>query len=221
MRAFGALVRRDCALLIRRGGEAGLTLGFFVIAAAIFPFGVGPDPELLGRIGAAIVWVTALLAATISLGSLFREDFEDGSLEILALSNQSLGLVVAAKCFAHWLGTGLPIVVLTPVMAVLLNIETGTGWVLVGSLAIGTPVLSLIGGIGAALVLGARRGGTLIALIVLPLYVPVLIFGTGAVEAALAGQPVLPHLLISAAILIAGAPLALLATTVALRIAVE
>lgn len=221
MRAFGALVLRDLALATRRSGEAGLTLGFFIVAAAIFPFGVGPDPELLGRIAAGVVWVTALLSATISLDRLFRADLEDGSLEILALSALPLELVVAAKCLAHWLSTGLPIVILAPLMAMLLNLETDVWWVLVASLAIGTPVLSLVGGVGASLVLGAWRGGALIGLIVLPLYVPVLIFGIGAVKAALAGQPILPHILIEAAILFGSVPLALWASAVALRVAVE
>ena len=221
MRAFRALVLRDLSLATRRNGEAGLTLGFFVVTAAIFPFGVGPDPELLGRIAAGIVWVTALLAATISLDRLFRQDLEDGSLEVLALSSLPLELVAAAKCLAHWLTTGLPVTLLAPLMAMMLNLDSGVWWILALSLAIGTPVLSLAGAVGAALVLGARRGGALVALIVLPLFVPVLVFGIGAVEAALAGRPVLPHILIEAAILIAAAPLSLWASAVALRLAIE
>ena len=221
MTTFAALVGRDLALATRRGGDAALTLVFFVVAVAVFPFGVGPDPDLLARIAAGIIWVTALLASMISLERLYRADLEDGSLEIMALSTQPLELQVAAKCLAHWLTSGLPVVVLSPLMAMLLNLDVAAWWVLVVSLAIGTPVLCLIGSIGAALVLGARKSGALIGLIVLPLQVPVMIFGIGAVEAALRGAPVLPPLLIEAAILIAGTPLALLVSAVALRMAIE
>lgn len=221
MTTFGALVRRDIALATRRGGDAALTLVFFVVAVAVFPFGVGPDPDLLARIAAGIIWVTALLASMTSLERLYRADLEDGSLEIMALSAQPLELQVAAKCVAHWLTSGLPVVVLSPLMAMLLHLDVAAWWILVVSLAVGTPVLSLVGSIGGALVLGARKSGALIGLIVLPLQVPVMIFGIGAVEAALKGGPVWPPLLIEAAILIAGTPLALWASAVALRMAIE
>ena len=221
MNALAALVRRDVALAVRRGGDAALTLGFFVVAAALFPFGVGPDPELLGRIGTGIVWVTALLAATLSLDSLFRADREDGSLELLALSGVPLEGVVVAKCLAHWLTTGLPVTVLAPLMALLLRVDADAYPALVAALALGTPALSLIGAVGAALVLGARRGGALTALLVMPLFIPVLVFGVGAVEAAMAGRPVLPHILIEGAILAASLPLAMLAGAGALRLAAE
>ena len=221
MTTFGTLVRRDLALATRRGGEAALTLVFFVVAVAVFPFGVGPDPDLLARIAAGIIWVTALLASMTSLERLYRADLEDGSLEIMALSTQPLEFQVAAKCLAHWLTSGLPVVVLSPLMAMLLNLDLAAWWILIVSLAVGTPVLSLVGSIGAALVLGARKSGALIGLIVLPLQVPVLIFGIGAVEAALRGGPVWPPLLIEAALLIAGTPLALWASAVALRMAIE
>lgn len=221
MTTFGALVRRDIALATRRGGDAALTLVFFVVAVAVFPFGVGPDPDLLARIAAGIIWVTALLASMTSLERLYRADLEDGSLEIMALSAQPLELQVAAKCVAHWLTSGLPVVVLSPPMAMLLHLDVAAWWILVVSLAVGTPVLSLVGSIGGALVLGARKSGALIGLIVLPLQVPVMIFGIGAVEAALKGGPVWPPLLIEAAILIAGTPLALWASAVALRMAIE
>lgn len=221
MTTFGALVRRDLALATRRSGDAALSLVFFVVAVAIFPFGVGPDPDLLARIAAGIIWVTALLASMTSLERLYRADLEDGSLEIMALSAQLLEFQVAAKCLAHWLTSGLPVVVLSSLMAMLLNLDVAAWWVLVVSLAIGTPVLSLVGSIGSALVLCARKSGALIGLIVLPLQVPVLIFGIGAVEAALRGGPVWPPLLIEAALLIAGTPLALWASAVALRMAIE
>ena len=221
MTTFGALVRRDIALSTRRGGDAALTLVFFVVAVAVFPFGVGPDPDLLARIAAGIIWVTALLASMTSLERLYRGDLEDGSLEIMALSTQPIEIQVAAKCLAHWLTSGLPVVVLSPLMAMLLNLDVAAWWILVVSLAIGTPILCLVGSVGAALVLGARKSGALIGLIVLPLQVPVMIFGIGAVEAVLRGSPVLPPLLIEAALLIAGTPLALWASAVALRMAIE
>ncbi len=221
MTTFGALVRRDLALATRRGGDAALSLAFFVVAVVVFPFGVGPDPDLLARIAAGIIWVTALLASMTSLERLYRADLEDGSLEIMALSAQPLELQVAAKCLAHWLTSGLPVVVLSPLMAMLLNLDVAAWWILVVSLAVGTPLLCLVGSVAAALVLGARKSGALIGLIVLPLQVPVMIFGIGAVEALLRGTPVLPPLLIEAALLVAGTPLALWASAVALRMAIE
>ena len=221
MSAFLALVRRDVALAVRRGGEAALTLGFFVVTISLFPFGVGPDPELLGRIAAGIVWVTALLAATISLDRLFRPDLEDGSLDLLALSPLPLEAVVVAKCLAHWLVTGLPVTLLAPLMGLMLQLDLQAYLPLIVTLAIGTPAISLTGAIGASLVLGARRGGALIGLLVLPLYVPVLIFGISAVEATLAGMPVMPHILIETAILFVTLPLAAFAGAGALRLAME
>lgn len=221
MNAFAALVARDVALATRRGGEAALTLGFFVITIALFPFGVGPDPELLGRIAAGIIWVTALLAAIVSLDRLFRQDLEDGSLDLLALSPMPLELVVLAKCLAHWLVTGLPVTLLAPLMGMMLQLEPDAYVPLIIGLALGTPALSLVGAIGASLVLGARRGGALIGLLVLPLYIPVLIFGISAVEAALAGLPVLPHILIEGAVLVISLPLAAFAGAGALRLAMD
>ncbi len=221
MSAFWTLVRRDVTLAVRRGGEAALTLGFFVVTVALFPFGVGPDPALLGRIAAGVVWVTALLAATVSLDRLFRPDLEDGSLDLLALSPLPLEAAVLAKCLAHWLVTGLPVTLLSPLMAAMLRLDGAAHGPLAVSLAVGTPALSLTGGIGAALVLGARRGGALCGLLVLPLFIPVLVFGVSGVEAAQAGLPALPHILIEAAILVAAVPLAAFAGAAALRLALE
>jgi heme exporter protein B len=221
MSAFAALVRRDVVLATRRGGEAVLTLGFFVITVALFPFGVGPDPELLGRIAAGIIWVTALLAAIVSLDRLLRPDFEDGSLDLMALAPMPLEAAVLAKCLAHWLVTGLPVTLLAPLMGLMLQLDAAAYLPLMVGLALGTPALSLVGAIGASLVLGARRGGALIGLLVLPLYIPVLVFGISAVEAALAGMPVLPHILIESAILVISLPLAAFAGAGALRLAME
>ena len=221
MSAFLALVRRDIQLAARRGGEATMTLAFFVVTVSLFPFGVGPEAELLGRIAAGVVWVTALLAAVVSLDRLFRNDLEDGSLELLALAPLPLEATVLAKCLAHWLLTGLPVTLLAPLMGLMLQLP-GPGYVpLVLTLAIGTPSLSLIGAVGAALVLGARRGGALVGLLVLPLFLPVLIFGIGAVDAALAGLPAMPHIMILAALLLVALPVAAFAGAGALRLALE
>ena len=155
-------------------------LVFYVLAVILFPFGIGPETAILTRVAAGIVWVTALLAAMLSLERLFLADFEDGSLDGLALTPLPLEAVVLAKCLAHWLTTGLPLVAVAPLLAMLLNLEPAGYATLLLAMLIGTPTLSLIGAIGAALALGARRGGALLSLLVLPLYVPVLIFGVAA-----------------------------------------
>ena len=221
MSAFAAIVARDVRLAFRRGGEAILTVMFFLIAVALFPLGVGPEPAVLARIAPGVLWVAALLAATLSLDRLFRADHEDGSLDLLALAPLPLELVVLAKAFAHWLTTGLPLTVATPVLALLLQLDVTSWPVLIAAMALGTPTLSLVGAIGASLTLGARRGGVLASLIVLPLFVPVLIFGTSAIDATLAGVETGPPLLILGAFLLAALPLAPLATAAALRLALE
>ena len=221
MSAFLAIVARDLRLATRRGGEAALTLGFFVVAITLFPFGVGPEPALLGRIAAGIIWVTALLAATVSFDRLFRADMEDGTLELLALQPLPLELVVLAKAIAHWLMTGLAVTLLAPLMGLMLNLPGPAYGPLIAGLLIGTPTLSLLGGVGAALVLGARRGGALIGLLVLPLFLPALIFGISAVEAVLIGMPLAPHLLILAAVLAVALPVGIFGTAGALRLALE
>jgi heme exporter protein B len=221
MNAFLAIIGRDLRLATRRGGEAALTLGFFVVAITLFPFGVGPEPELLGRIAAGVIWVTALLAATVSFDRLFRADMEDGTLELLALQPLPLELVVLAKAIAHWLMTGLAVTILAPLMGLMLNLPGAAYGPLIGGLLLGTPALSLLGGIGAALVLGARRGGALVGLLVLPLFMPVLIFGISGVEATLAGMPLAPHLLILGALLAVALPVGAFGGAAALRLALE
>ena len=221
MNAFLATIARDLRLATRRGGEAALTLGFFVVAITLFPFGVGPGPELLGRIAAGIIWVTALLAATVSFDRLFRADMEDGTLELLALQPLPLELVVLAKAIAHWLMTGFAVTLLAPLMGLMLNLPGDAYLPLIAGLLIGTPSLSLLGGVGAALVLGARRGGALIGLLVLPLFLPALIFGVSAVEAVLIGMPLAPHLLILAALLAVALPVGAFGGAAALRLALE
>jgi heme exporter protein B len=221
MSAWLLLARRDVALAFRQGGDAAMAIAFFLLAAILFPFGVGPEPEILQRIAAGIVWVTALLAALLSLERLFQSDYEDGSLEQLALMPLPLEFQVLAKAFAHWLTTGLPLTVIAPVMGLLLQLDRAGYGALVLGMALGTPTLSLIGAIGAALTLGARRGGVLLSLLVLPLYIPVLIFGVGAVEAEIAGLSARPHLLLLAALLLAAIPLAPVAAAASLRQALE
>ena len=221
MSAFAAIVARDVRLAFRRGGEAILTVMFFLIAVALFPLGIGPEPAVLARIAPGVLWVAALLAATLSLDRLFRADHEDGSLDLLALAPLPLELAVLAKALAHWLTTGLPLTVAAPVLALLLQLDVTSWPVLIAAMALGTPTLSLVGAIGASLTLGARRGGVLASLIVLPLFVPVLIFGTSAIDATRAGVETGPPLLILGAFLLAALPLAPFATAAALRLALE
>ncbi|HEX4113602.1 MAG TPA: heme exporter protein CcmB [Stellaceae bacterium] len=221
MTAWLMLVRRDLRLALRQGGDAAMVVAFFFLAVMLFPFGVGPELEVLQRIAAGIVWVTALLAALLSLERLFLADYEDGSLEILALMPLPLEFQVLAKALAHWLTTGLPLTLVAPLLALLLHLDRAGYGTLVLGMALGTPTLSLIGAIGAALTLGARRGGVLLSLLVLPLYIPVLIFGVGATEAAIIGLQTRPHLLMLTALLLAAIPLAPVAAAAALRQAVE
>jgi heme exporter protein B len=221
MTAFRLLVFRELRLALRQGGDAAMVVAFFVLTVILFPFGVGPEPELLARIAAGILWVTALLAALLSLERLFQADYEDGSLEALALLPLALEAQVLAKCLAHWLVTGLPLTLAAPLLALLLHLDAAGYPVLVASLLIGTPSLSLVGAVGAALTLGARRGGVLLSLLMLPLYIPVLIFGVLAVDASIAGFGARPHLLLLGALLAGALPLAPVAAAAALRQALE
>jgi heme exporter protein B len=217
MSAFLALAWRDLRLALRQGSDVVLVIVFFVLAAVLYPFALGPEPQLLGRIAAGVVWVTALLAALLSLERLFLADHQDGALDLLALAPQPLWATVLAKVAAHWLTTGVPLLAAAPVVAVMLGAPASSIPPLVAALALGTPSLSLIGAIGAALALGARRGGVLIPLLVLPLYIPVLIFGAAAVEAAVSGADAYPLLAILGALLLAALPLAPLAAAAGLR----
>jgi heme exporter protein B len=218
---FAALVARDLRLALRQGSDSATVLMFFVLAVVMFPLGVGPEPNILSRISAGVIWVMALFAALLSLERLFLADHEDGSLDLLALAPLPLELVVLAKVAAHWLTTGLPLLLAAPVLALSLRMEADGIAVLVLALLLGTPTLSLIGAIGAALTLGTRRGGVLLPLLVLPLYIPVLIFGVGAVDAAVAALPPRPHLLMLGALLLAALPLAPWASAAALRQALD
>ena len=221
MNAFVAVVRRDLALAFAQGGAATLAVSFFVLVVLLFPLGVGPEGAVLARIAAGVLWVAALLAALLSLDRLFQADYEDGSLDLVLLAPLPGPLMVLAKCLAHWLVTGLPLAIVSPLLAVLLQLEAAALPTLVLAMLLGTPTLSLIGGIGAALTVGVRRGGVLLSLLVLPLFIPALIFGAAAVEAAATGLTPVPHLLILAALLLAALPLAPVAAAAALRLAAE
>jgi heme exporter protein B len=221
MAAFIALFRRDLRLALRQGSDTGLVLGFFVLAVVLFPLGVGPEPVILRRIGAGIVWVAALLAALLSLDRLFEMDYQDGGLELLALSSLPLEFAVLAKCAVHWVATGLPLALLSPLLALFVNLEPVAIATLLASLLIGTPTLSLIGSVAAALTLGARRQGVVLSILLLPLYVPPLIFGAGAVEASMSGGGGRPFLLILGALSLASLAICPWASAAALRQALE
>ncbi|MGQ3026983.1 MAG: heme exporter protein CcmB [Ferrovibrionaceae bacterium] len=221
MNRFLGLVRRDLALGLRQNGTMVATLTFFVLAVALFPLGVGPEPATLARIAPGVVWVAAQLAATDSLDRLFQADYEDGSLELLLLEPLPLELAVLAKCLAHWLLTGLPLTLISPLLGVLMQLHPDGLVVLTLAMAAGTPALSLIGAIGAALTVGVRRGGVLLSLLVLPLMIPVLIFGVAAVDAATQGLGARPHLLLLGGLSVGALALSPLAAAAGLRLAVE
>ena len=221
MSSFVLLVKRDLHLAFRQGFDSLMVVAFFIIAVVLFPFGVGPEANILARIAAGTIWVAALLSSMLSLERLFQIDFDDGSLELLALSPVALEITVLAKVVAHWLTTGLPLIITAPLLAVMMQMpEEGYG-VLLLALALGTPTLSLIGAVGAALVLGSRRGGVLLSLLILPLYIPVLIFGVSAVDAAIGDLGARPHLFILAGLFVGTLALTPWASAAALRQAIE
>lgn len=221
MSAFIRLIGRDLRLALRQGMDGFTTVVFFVLAVILFPFGVGPEPAVLARIAPGVIWVAALLASMLSLERLFQIDYEDGGLELLALAPMPLEAAVMAKIAAHWLTTGLPLIVAAPLLAVLLGMDSAGFAALIAALALGTPLLSLIGAVGAAVVLGARRGGVLLSLLILPLYIPVLIFGVAAIDAAVFGFSVWPHLMVLAGLLLGALVLVPWVTAAALRQALE
>jgi heme exporter protein B len=220
-RAFYTIVMRDLLLAMRHKSDILTTLFFFVIAISLFPLGVGPDLDTLREIAPGVFWVAALLSAMLALERLFAIDFADGTLEQLLLTPQPAGLLVLAKVFAHWLITGVPLVLLAPLLGLQYDLSLEALEVMVVTLLLGTPSLSLIGAIGAALTLGLRGGGVLVSLLVLPLYIPVLIFGAGAVEATVSGLGGAGHVYLLGAILLSALVLAPLATVASLRVSVE
>lgn len=215
------IVRRDVTLAWRRRTDLFTTLIFFVIVIALFPLGIGPELDTLRLIAPGVMWVGALLASMLALEQLFSADHRDGSLEQLLLTPQPLGVIVLGKVIAHWLITGLPLVVLAPVLGLQYDMSVESLKVMVIALLLGTPTLSLLGAIGAALTLGLRTGGILVALLVLPLYIPVLIFGAGAVEATASGLGGQAHLSMLGAILLVALLATPIATSAALRISSE
>lgn len=221
MNGFLHIIRRDLRLALRQGMDSLMVVAFFVIAVVLFPFGVGPEPNILARIAPGVIWVAALLASMLSLERLFQADYEDGSLELLALQPVALEITVMAKVTVHWLTTGLPLIVAAPLLAVLMNLPNEGFVPLLIALALGTPALSLIGAIGAALILGSRRGGILLSLLVLPLYIPVLIFGVSAVDVVIGGFSAKPQFLILSGLLLGALPLCPWAGAAAVRQGIE
>lgn len=200
MSGFAALVGRDLRLVWRRPGDVAVVLAFFVVATTLFPLGIGPEANVLARIASGVLWCAALFAALLSLDRLFAGDFEDGTLDLLLLAPWPLELAALAKCCAHWIVTGLPLAVLAPFLGVAFGLDGDSLLALAATLLVGTPTLSLIGGLAAALTLGARKSGALLALLALPLCVPTLIFGAGAVEALATGGDFGAHLAVLAAL---------------------
>jgi len=219
--AFRIIVARDLLLAMRRRSDVLTALFFFVIVVSLFPLGIGPELDTLRLIAPGVFWVAALLASMLALEKLFFVDYQDGSLEQMLLAPQPLSILVLGKVLAHWLVTGLPLVLLSPLLGLQYDLSAATITIMMFTLLIGTPALSLIGAIGAALILGSRRGGILLSLLVLPLYIPVLIFGASAVDATLGGVSAKPQLLILSGLLVAALPLCPWAGAAALRQSME
>jgi heme exporter protein B len=218
MTAAWALLRRDVALAFRIGGGGGMGVAFFLLVATLTPLGLGDEHDALPRIAGGVTWVAALLACLLSLDRMFQADQEDGALDQLALSPMPLELVCAVKAAAHWLTTGLPLLAAAPVLAITLNLPAEAFWPLMASLAVGTPALSLVGAVGAALTVGVRRGGLLLSLLVLPLYLPTLILGARAVERATVGLDVFAPLALLGAVTLLSAAVGPIAAAAALRV---
>jgi heme exporter protein B len=216
-----ALIRRELLLVMRRKGEVLTALFFFVIVSSLFPLGIGPEPILLRKVAPGVLWVAALLASMLGLQRMFAPDHADGTLEQMVISPTPLIALVFCKIAAHWLVSGLPLVLMAPIIGLQFDLDAGALMVLMVALLLGTPLLSLIGAIGAALTLGVRGGGVLLSVLVLPLYVPALIFGAGAVEAHISGLGASGYLSLLGAMLLVALFFAPLATTAALRISLE
>ena len=215
------ILQREVRLAFNQLGDNAIIVLFFILAAILFPLGVGPEPKFLADLAPGILWVIALLASLLSFEKLFSSDFEDGSLEQLALTSAPLEIVVLAKAAAHWLTTGIPIMILTPLIAVFYQMPLSGYNILLVSMVLGTPTMSLIGTVGAALTLGSKRGNVLISLLVVPLIIPVLIFGTAAIEAAINNYPTTLHLMLLGAFFLIALVFSPIATASALRHALE
>lgn len=221
MNAVIAIMRRDLLIVLRRKSEVLTALFFFIIVSSLFPLGIGPEPALLRKIAPGVLWVGALLATMLGLQRMFAADYADGTLEQMAISPTPLVFLVMGKIAAHWLVSGLPLVLIAPLLGIQFDLDGDALGILLVALLLGTPLLSLIGAIGAALTLGVRGGGVLLSLLVLPLYIPALIFGAGAVEAHISGLGAEGHLSLLAAILLLAGLFAPWATAAALKIALE
>lgn len=221
MRSFWALIKRDLRLAVREGGAIGTALGFFLVVVSLMPLGLGPDLNLLARIAAGVLWIALLLAALLSLNRIFEADYEDGTLDVLATGPLPLELVSAAKALAHWITTGIPLAIMAPVLGILLNLDLNSYPILVATTLIGTPAVSFLGAIGAALTMKTRRGGLLLAVIVLPFYVPTLIFGISAVSASAGPDGLSASFLILAAVSLVAVVLGPVAAAAALRIQMQ
>ena len=221
MKAWWAVVRRDLMISGRRLSDAVAVVMFFVLAVVLFPLGVGPELEILQRIAPGIIWVAALLAAMLSLDQIFQSDADDGSLDLLVLAPIPLETIVLAKCCAHWMVTGLPLILAAPILGFLLNLPAIGHVVMLITLVVATPTISLVGSVGAALTVGARRGGVLVALLILPLLTPILIMSVSAVDLALVGLNYVPLVLLLLAFFLVSVVLCPLASAAALRLAVE
>lgn len=220
-KAFAAIIRRDLLLALRRRSEVANPVLFFILVITLFPLGIGAQPKLLQAIAPGVIWVSALLATMLSLDSLFRSDFDDGSLEQIMLSPYPASILVLGKICAHWLVTGLPLILVAPLLAVFLGMPNQCLGTLLLTLLLGTPVLSLIGAVGVALTVGLRRGGMILSLLVLPLYVPVLIFASNAVEMASSGLPVNAQVNILISMLLLALVLAPWPTAAALKMSIN
>jgi len=220
-RLFFAIVRRDLYLALRQKSDVINTVFFFIVVVTLVPLGIGPDQSLLRSIAPGVIWVSALLAALLSLPRLFANDYADGTLEQMLLSGEPLVVIVLGKVFSHWLTTGIPLTLISVLFALMFDLSSEVSLVLVASLFIGTPVLSLVGSVGAALTLGLRGGSVLTSLLVLPLYVPVLIFGAGAAEAVAVGMASTAYFLIVGALTLFSLVVMPIASSAALRIAAE
>lgn len=219
--AFFSTIKRDLLLGWRQGNSSAMVVAFFIMAISLFPFGVGPEMNILGRISAGVLWVALLLSAMLSLDRLFQADFEDGSLEQFTLSPSPLSGHVFAKCVAHWINTAVPLIVATPIMSVLLNLPANALPTMMTAMLIGSPALSFIGAVGASLTVAIRRGGVLVSLLVLPLYIPTLIFGVSAVDGAINNVATGPSLLILGAISLFSMVIGPMAATAAIKMAME
>ncbi|WP_318451292.1 heme exporter protein CcmB [Photobacterium leiognathi] len=215
------IIRRELLIAFRRRADVMNPLWFFIIVITLFPLGIGPEPKLLARIAPGIIWVAALLAALLSMERLFRDDYADGSLEQMLLMPTPLAVSAFAKMVAHWLLTGLPLIIISPLLAILLSLNWDTWVAVVLTLLVGTPTLSFLGAIGVALTVGLRKGGVLLSLLILPLYIPVLIFATSAIEAAGLGMAYNGQLALMAAMLVASVTLAPFAVAASLHISVN